>query len=104
MVDVRPRLGKLRHLEYDAERKDIKVELNDVLQVLTFQVRVGGQSAVRRVRAEHVEVTVLEAAFALVEHGERLLLVLFQGGNCFVQHGPGFLLGAELRLRFRTWY
>src|SRR4029077_15414347 len=51
---------------------------DDVLEELTLQVGMRGHDAVRGVRAEDVEVAVLETALALVEHREGLRLVVLQ--------------------------
>src|SRR5437899_3259952 len=69
---------------------------DDVLEELALQVGMRGHDAVRCVRAEDVEVAVLEAVLALVEHLEGLRLVVLQRGDGFLQHRLGFLLGAEL--------
>src|SRR5205814_9251006 len=69
---------------------------DDVLEELALEVGMGGQDAVRGVRAEHVEVAILEAALALVEHREGFRLVLLQRDDGLLQHRLGFLLRAEL--------
>src|SRR5215510_5295102 len=57
------------------------------------------ENAVRGVGAEHIKVTVLEAAFALVKHIKRLRLVLFHRIHCSLKHSLG---GGELSCRDRV--
>ena len=44
------------------------------------------ESAIRGIGAVHIKITVLKAAFALVEHIEGFRLVLFQSGNGSLEH------------------
>src|SRR5262245_11547086 len=60
-------LGGLLH---DLFPERISLLPDNVLQVLTLQIGMGGEHAIRSIGAEYVEVTVLEAALALVEHLE----------------------------------
>src|SRR6478752_2481861 len=62
------------------------------------------ENSVRGIRTVHIKVTVLKATITLVEHIERLRLVLLQGDNRFIEHSFGFfwraVLGHGIRLRF----
>src|SRR3982751_3337819 len=58
-------LGRLLH---DLLPQRIALLALDVLQLLALQVRMCGEDAVRGVGAEHIEVSLLEAALPLVEH------------------------------------
>src|SRR4029450_3949864 len=61
-----------------------------------FPVRMRRYDAVKGVGAEHIKITVLEAASALVENIKRLRLVLVACGHCSLEHGFGFLCRAEI--------
>src|SRR6202034_4288787 len=47
--------------------------------------------AIAGANTKHVEVSIPESAFSLVEHIERFGLIRSRGGACFYQHGPGFV-------------
>src|SRR3984957_7426577 len=49
------------------------------------------ERAVASVCAKHIEVPISESAFSLVEHVERFGLIRFHSGDCFYQHGLGFV-------------
>src|SRR5262245_26942314 len=61
-----------------------------------FPVRMRRYDAVQGVGAEHIKISVLEAALALVEHIKRLRLILFHCGHCSLEHGFGLLGSAEV--------
>jgi hypothetical protein len=72
------------------------VALNVSQLFAPIHVRLRGYDAVRGVGAPHIKITVLEAAFTVVEHIKRLRLVLFHRGHCSLKHSFGFLCGAEV--------
>src|SRR3982750_1576336 len=105
-----PPVGNLLDLAFGGVLHDLLAEriaflAHDVLQELTFQVRVSGEDSIRHIGAPHIQVAVLEATLTLVERVEGLGLVRFQRDDGFLQHGLGFLLRAVLRLRRqnRNW-
>src|SRR5580692_5665811 len=49
------------------------------------------ERAVASICAKHIEVPVSESPFSLVEHVKRFGLIRFHSGDCFYQHGPGFV-------------
>src|SRR5262245_36231179 len=59
-------------------------------------VRRRRYDAVRGVGAVDIEITVLKAALALVEHIKRLRLAFLHRGHCSLKHSFGFLCGAEV--------
>jgi hypothetical protein len=55
--------------------------------------------AVAEVEAKRIKVAIEESVFTLVDQVERFGLIRFQGGNCFREHGFGFIGGAKLLCR-----
>src|SRR5271154_6505939 len=49
------------------------------------------ERAVANVCTKHVEVSIAESAFSLVEHLERFGLIRLHSGDCSHQHCPGFI-------------
>src|SRR5580692_7175711 len=49
------------------------------------------ERAVASICAKHIEVPISESPFSLVEHVKRFGLIRFHSGDCFYQHGPGFV-------------
>jgi hypothetical protein len=104
---TRPPVGNLLDLSLSGGPHDLLPEGKallafDLLQSFAFQVGMRREDSVRGVGAEHVEITVLEAALTLVEHVERFPLVLLHGSNRSFKHGLGFFGTAKLPcLRWR---
>src|SRR5262245_43916653 len=71
----------------------------EFLQMLSLQVGMRSENAVRSVGTEHIKVTIPKPAFALVEHIECFRLVLFHRSHCSLKHGLG---GGVLSCRDRV--
>jgi hypothetical protein len=56
-------------------------------QLLCIVVGEGNGLAVAEIKAKHIEISVKESAFSLVDHVQRFLLICFQGHNSLFKHG-----------------
>src|SRR5262249_58212596 len=90
-------LGGILHNRF-TERSTV-LALNVSQLFAPIHVRLRRNDAVRGVGAPHIKVAILEAALALVEHIQRLRLVLFHRGHCSLKHSFGFLWRAEVSCR-----
>src|SRR6185437_909504 len=87
-------LGGILHNRFTERSTALALNVSQLFALI--QVRLRRYDAVRGVGAEHIKITVLEAALAIVEHIKRLRLVLFHCGHCSLEHSFGFLGSSEV--------
>src|SRR5262245_49828117 len=87
-------LGGILHNRFTERSTALALNVSQLFAPIPIRCR--RYDAVRGVGAPHVEVSIPEAVLALVEHYQRLPLVLFHRGHCSLKHSFGFRCGAEL--------